>query len=488
MKDLYEQLSAYGASDYYPFHMPGHKRRARMENPYAIDITEIDGFDDLHHPQGILRESMDRIAALYGADESFFLVNGSTGGILAAISAVTEIGDWIVSARNCHQSVYHAMLLRNLNSAYVYPEVLDPFGISAGIAPRQVGEALRRCPDAKAFVMVSPTYEGIVSDVEAISEILHRHRIPLIVDEAHGAHFRFHEAFPVSALELGADIVIQSLHKTLPCMTQSAILHWKAQPWNDRPQWYADRLRQYLSIYQTSSPSYVLMASMEQGIFWMEREKDRQLQTYVENLVRLREQFRTLRHIHLLDEEDCKPFSESGRVFCDIGKLVFGTKEKRFSGKWLYEMLLHRYHLQMELCTPDYCIAMTSAMDSEEGWQRLGRALWELDAEIEEKTRAESPPKEEKTPVFQRCLPQTPPDAVMSCYEAGRAPKRKVRLTESAGMISGEAVLFYPPGIPIVLPGERITDGEIRKIRHFLECGFLARGMADPSGTWIAVL
>lgn len=493
MKLLYERLEEYSHSDCYPFHMPGHKRIPLFDKSYSIDITEIDGFDDLHHPEGILRESMERAAELYGADQSFFLVNGSTSGILAAVSAVTNIGDSIAVARNCHKSVYHAMVLRNLKGIYVYPEMTGVLNISGGVNPSCVEQALLDCPDVKAFVMVSPTYEGVVSDIESIARIVHSHKIPLIVDEAHGAHFRFHDMFPVSALELGADIVIQSLHKTLPSMTQTAILHWKAQCWNTDPELLLGRIKQYLSIYQTSSPSYVLMASMEQGMEWMKRESAGRVQEYVDHLFWIRKKFQHLRHIRLLEPDDCtgcpgKREEGKQRVWYDVSKIVFGTGWKEYSGKWLYERLLEQYHLQMEMCTPDYCIAMTSALDTREGFCRFIKALQELDQVIEDGLKqgnAFQNSAGQKSAVFS---PVPGAKAHMSWYEAMNCSKKICYLGESAGKIAGEPVYLYPPGIPVVVPGERITEEMVHLICHYRQEGFSLKGMADGSGEYIVVI
>ena len=226
MSTLLEKLTAYGASDYYGFHMPGHKRKLDMlggVTPCQIDITEIDGFDDLHHAEGILREAQERAAETYHADETHFLVNGSTVGILSAILGVTRRGDEILVARNCHKSVYHALEMQGLHPVYVYPGFDPDTQLNTEISADDIRRALETHPYSRVAVIVSPTYDGIVSDVESIAEAVHVHDIPLIVDEAHGAHFGFHPCFPENANQKGADIVIHSLHKTLPSLTQTAL-------------------------------------------------------------------------------------------------------------------------------------------------------------------------------------------------------------------------------------------------------------------------
>lgn len=487
MEFLYDKLETYSQSDYYPFHMPGHKRQPIFDKSYSIDITEIDGFDDLHHAEGILLDAMERAAKCYKADESFFLVNGSTCGILSAISAVTNLGDTIMVARNCHKSVSHVMVLRNLKGVYVYPEITDVMNICGQVNPKEVEQILSTSKNIKAFVMVSPTYEGVVSDIEKIAKIVHKYEIPLIVDEAHGAHFCFHEGFPTSAIELGADIVIQSLHKTLPCMTQTAILHWKAQTWNQNPQEMLRALKKYLGIYETSSPSYVLMASMDKGITWMLNEKNKKggkVNQYVDNLLQFRERCGLLKYIHLFEQEDYiqSTLSERNQIWYDKSKLVFGTRLRQFSGKWLYDRLLEDYHIQLEMCTPDYCIAMTSVMDTEEGFERLYHALLELDQYIETYLCTQ----ENKLSLIYSPAPKA--QAVMTAYEVTLHHTQPCKLKEAIGKISAEPVYLYPPGIPIVLPGELLTEKMVELMIHYRKEGFSLRGMEEETGEYIGVV
>ena len=208
--------------------MPGHKRnRASSADDFLFerDITEISGFDNLHHAEGILKEAQEYAAQIYGTKKCFFSVNGSTAALLAAVSASVNKGGKILVARNCHKAVYHAIYLRELVPTYIYPQSDNDLGINGSISVSRVERYLEENPKIEAVLITSPTYDGVVSDVRKIAETAHKHGIPLIVDEAHGAHFRFSDYFPVSAADLGADVVIQSFHKTLPAMTQTAVLH-----------------------------------------------------------------------------------------------------------------------------------------------------------------------------------------------------------------------------------------------------------------------
>ena len=257
--------------------MPGHKRKAWGELPaqlYRLDITEIDGFDNLHQPEGILKELQEQAAACCGAEESYYLVNGSTGGILSAVSAALPASGHILMARNCHKSAYHAVYLRNLCTSYLYPKMLEDYDIFDMVSPEQIEEALDKEPDIQAVLLVSPTYEGRISNIRHISEIVHARGIPLIVDEAHGAHLGWSDAVHENSCRQGADLVIQSVHKTLPALTQTALLHVNGTI-VDR-----ERLRRFLHIYQSSSPSYLLMASIDNALQYMERDGKKALDIF----------------------------------------------------------------------------------------------------------------------------------------------------------------------------------------------------------------
>ena len=208
MEYLYEKLEAYGKSDYYGFHMPGHKRNSdvtRANLPYGIDITEIEGFDNLHHAEEIIREAEVRAASMYHAEETHYLINGSTAGILSAVMGCTKKGGKILMARNCHKSVYHAVFLNELRPVYIYPEFDETMELNMAVSPEKIERLLEEHKEVQAVVLTSPTYDGVLSDIERISEIVHQKKIPLIVDEAHGAHFGFHPYFPENANTKGAD-------------------------------------------------------------------------------------------------------------------------------------------------------------------------------------------------------------------------------------------------------------------------------------------
>lgn len=473
--NLYDKLLQYQSSEMYPFHMPGHKRRKDdFANPFLIDITEIEGFDNLHHAEGILKDAQDRAAALYHSEETYFLVNGSTCGILAAVSACTARGGKILMARNCHKATYHAAYLRGLDIEYLYPEKEDIFGINGGIHEDIVEKALEEFQDIQAVMITSPTYDGVVSNVEKIAQIVHRKGIPLIVDEAHGAHFGFHEYFPKSSVEMGADLVIHSLHKTLPSLTQTALLHVNGNR--------VDRecLRRFLDIYQTGSPSYVFMAGMDSCVCLLEKRGGELFESLRRNLEVFYKQTESLGCIYLANHG---LMGKSGIHDFDRSKLVISARNAGFTGNQLANLLRNRYHLELEMAGGSYGLALTSISDTEEGFLRLSEALKEIDACLENKIEKNT---EKSTLTIEDIVIKN--EVWCRIHEALESPGESVLLEKAEGKICREFVYLYPPGIPMLVPGEIISREVLGKIRRLVREGYSVQGMADYSAEHIQVM
>lgn len=467
MKSLYEKLINYGKSDFYGFHMPGHKRNGEiMENglPYQIDITEIEGFDDLHHARELLKEAQDRAARVYHAEETCYLINGSTSGILSGLLGCTHKGGRILAARNCHKSVYAAIYMHELDVEYIYPEYDEKTGLNGAIDADAVRRILledrtEHCGKTtiSAIVITSPTYDGVVSDIRRIADTVHEFGIPLIVDEAHGAHFGFHPYFPENANQQGADVVIHSLHKTLPSLTQTALIHLNGNLIN------RERVRKYVHMLQTSSPSYVLMASMDECIRFLEREQDAFV-LYQERLKKLRRELKKLKKLQLVETNAY-----------DCSKIVISTKntvkgQEVYTGKILYEELLTSYHLQMEMASREYVLAMTSVCDTEEGFRRLKEALFQIDESLE---RKEIDNTSMELPRLQR---------VYTSAEAENLSEEKSNVEillpkECQERISLEYAYVYPPGIPLIVPGERISKKAVELLQLYEKSGFDIEGL-----------
>jgi arginine/lysine/ornithine decarboxylase len=471
---LYNKLISYNEEDYYPMHMPGHKRNTelmQMGNPYAIDITEIEGFDNLHQAEGILKQLSERISRLYKAEKSFPLINGSTSGILAGISSATSRGDKVLLARNSHKSVYHAAILMGLKPLYSYPPQLEEIRVNGGILAENIEEALITNKDIKLVVVTSPTYEGVVSDIRAIAEVVHRHNALLLVDEAHGAHFGFHEGFPQSAICLGADLVIQSFHKTLPSFTQTAVLHSNRAELNHK-------IEQYLAIYQSSSPSYLLMAGMDRLVSMLEDNAKELFNNYYAKLEEFYLTLSALKNLKLLNRQIVGHY---GIYELDPSKITISVRNTQLTGHQLQEMLREKYHIIMEMEASDYVLGMTSICDTKEGFERLAKALLVIDqdvAAIKEKKEAQA--EHDRLPIVAL--------QAMSPSEAWEHKSDRIALKQSIGRISATFVSLFPPGSPLIVPGEMIGEGLPDYIKNMQQEGITVTGLAGEQKDEIDVL
>lgn len=428
---LYDKLKS---NNRIPFHMPGHKRNINIlgiEFPYDIDITEIDGFDNLHNPTGIIKDIEKRLSNLYQSNKSFMLVNGSTCGVISAVTAVVEQGDTVLMARNCHKSVYNAVEIAKANAQYIYPD-LDEYGISKSISPKTLEQKLSVNSDIKLIVITSPTYEGVISDLKEICHIAHRYNIPVLVDAAHGAHLLDRlEEFKC------ADIVVMSLHKTLPALTQTAVLNTYSNLID------YEEIRNRLSYFETSSPSYVLMSSVEKCLDFI--ENNRQLiDGYCFELQALHNSLSLLSNLESVKYDD-------------LSKIIIYTGNTNITGLRLSELLREDYNIEIEMAGKDYIIAMTSICDDFSNYDLLVNALFEID----------------KTLIHTNSIPDnkipTPTKKLNSC-EIGKS-KKLINLDEAANLISAEYVFAYPPGIPVLVPGELIDNQVIDYITENIASG-----------------
>lgn len=473
---LLTRLTEYSEDDFYPYHMPGHKRNVAGSLPEAwtaMDITEIEGFDNLHQPQGILKQLQEKAATAYGAEESFYLVNGSTCGILSAISATVPFGGELLITRNCHKSVYHGAYVRRLVLRYLYPEINTEYDVCEAVTAAQVKEALEKYPKVSAVLIVSPTYEGRIADVAAIAEVVHEKGLPLIVDEAHGAHLGFVSEFSLNSCRLGADLVINSLHKTLPAMTQTALLHCNGS--------LADRemLKRFLRIYQTSSPSYVLMASMEEAIDIATGDKQA-FRRFADGWRELLEKLQKCKKIRILPGT----MAECREKNHDIGKLVLSVKGTGLSGQQFYDILLERYHLQMEMACESYVLAMFTIGDTQVAYERLAAAVLELDGELSAEAKMHEQDRAKDLSNLWKPVMIEDSDEVL-LYEAWDSAKEEVPLVQAVGRRAGEFINLYPPGTPVVVPGECLTEEAIVVLCNYLQAGLAVQGITEDDTIWV---
>ena len=432
-------------------HMPGHKRSGRFDwlshLSANIDITEIHGFDDLNDPDGIFLELCRRAAELRGAKMSVPLVNGSTGGILAAVRTGLEKGGELLLARNCHKSVYNAGEMFSEKIRFILPEISKKWGVWGSVTPESVETALDMWPKARLVAVTSPTYEGVISDIAGIAEVCHRYGAALLVDQAHGAHLGYGK-FPADAVSRGADMVVESLHKTLPSLTQTAMMYVQGEIVN------AGELKRNCAIFQTSSPSYILSASIDGCVRFMEEKGGTAADEWFEVVKCFRDAASNFENLRLIAEDEPEFFSY------DISKLAVSCSETVVDGPELMEQLRKEYGVELEMASAKYVLAMTGMGDSEESVRKLYNAFKAVDGHL--------PPR-----LGRAEIPQMPalPETRLQAREALSLPGERVEISAAAGRVSKEYLWAYPPGSPVLIPGEVIDNRIIEYIYKVTDCG-----------------
>ena len=439
----------------YPFHMPGHKRNKNYinEDLLKLDMTEIEGLDNLQNPKGIIKRAQEECAKIYGAKQSYILVNGASSGVMSAIFSVCGENDGIIMMRASHKSAYNAVELTGAQAYYLYSQNI--FGINSGIEAQELEDILREKAKVKAVFITSPNYEGFSLDLEKISQLVHKYKKILIVDEAHGSHFVFHKRFPKTAIESGADIVINSLHKTLPCLTQSAVLHVNSEYVD------TDRLKKYLTMFQTTSPSYILMSVMESSLKKISAPNF--YNNYADKLLSLREKLSQNKIISLMNKEDVCA-QNSGIVDLDISKLTFLVKAKQKPYE-IEKILRKKFKLQIEMCGLNHFIALSTIADTDYGFELLVKSIEYLERNLEY----------EKKIYEKEQMPK--PQVIYSIKEAASQKKKYDILYNCTNKIAAEYLVAYPPGIPIIVPGEEINDKAIESINRYILHGIEVIGI-----------
>lgn len=415
-----------------PMHMPGHKRNTSLA-PYLkrlgadLDITEISGFDNLHDPCGIILNSMQKAAKLRNAKAAFYLVNGSTAGILAGICSVVSSADTVICARNCHKSVYNALEISGAKTVFVMPKIHSETGISGSIMPSDIENAIRKNPNAKLVILTSPTYEGVLSDIKEICKVSHKFGIPVLVDSAHGAHLGFSKVFPADAISLGADISVESLHKTLPSLTQTAVLYANGDLIN------CEKIKSKLSVFQSSSPSYLLLASIDSCVNLLFKKGKKLFDSWDKHLSYFYKKAEGLKNLKLL--------KNNGEFFgLDKSKIVILTKNGFRLNSELCKM-----GIECEMTSAEYVVAMTGMGDTKKTLSYFAACLLKIDK------------KSEKYENSKKRIIKLPEKA-LEIKDTEAKESEWVSVDESVGKISADYVFAYPPGIPIICPGEIISE------------------------------
>lgn len=465
---ILNQLNRIREREKVSFHMPGHKGKNTLINwgdyiPY-IDTTELPGLDNLHQPAGIIEESQKLASKAFGARETLYSVNGTTAGIYIALAAVTKPGDTILIQRESHKSIYNGAILNRLNIDYIYTNYNEKYHLYTGINPLDVELRLKENPDISAVVISHPNYFGLCSDIERIAEIVHRYDKILLVDEAHGSHFAFSNKLPISSLEAGADICVQSTHKTLPSFTQTSMIHVGSHRVN------IDKLKNMSALFQTTSPSYMFMLSLELARAYMEEEGANRLNRNIELIEELVEDLKTIDGVYVFtgDKED-KTIKDK-----DVTKILFGIEG--MTGTELSNILMEDYGVYLEMSDYYYALALSTLMNDEGDFKSLKKAIIEI--------AGNKPRKRLKALNFN--LPKA--DTRFPIYEAYYSPRDIVTLEEAIGRISSSFVIPYPPGVPLLSPGELVTEDLVEYIRYARDIGIEIIGLIDYNKEKIEVI
>jgi len=463
---IIQAVLSYQAEEPVSFHVPGHKngRAYKTELPtydfLDLDVTEIPGTDNLHHPEEAIRSVLDKAAKVYQSKSSYFLVNGTTGGNHAMILGTTRPGDKILIARNVHKSVQTACILGNLEPLYVYPEVHPDIGLPMGVTAEAIEAQLSQEKGIKAIVITSPTYEGVHSDIQAISEVARKYGVLLLVDEAHGAHVALNSGFGPSAISHGADVAVQSTHKSMRALTQASMLH----VCTDRVP--VEMLETWLSMLQSSSPSYVLLGSLEKSLDDFQNTGKTRAITLLQNLKELKVMLETRLGLKVLSGSDVEPFGFEH----DPSKLVIFMKE----ADKLADQLRVDFNIQVEYATADFIVCVTSIWNTNEDFNKLFKALESLRAQY--------------TSEVEGLLEFPVSKQAMTPNQAFYLRSVQIELELAINRVSGEYVIPYPPGIPILSPGEIITEEIVDLIYRWKSRGHAVIGVQDATLKTIKVI
>ncbi|MGR5147075.1 aminotransferase class I/II-fold pyridoxal phosphate-dependent enzyme [Photobacterium alginatilyticum] len=470
----------YAARHMAPFHVPGHKQGRGIDkdfhefigpNIFKIDVTIFEMVDGLHHPKSHIKKALALTAETFGAKESFFTVNGTSGGIQAMILSAVNPGEKMLVPRNIHVSVSSGIILSGAIPVYMQPEIDPNNGIVHGVSPSTVEHALSQHPDAKAVLVINPTYYGTSTDLVSIVDLVHSYDIPLLVDEAHGPHLCFSEQLPISAMAAGADACTQSTHKLLGALTQGSILHIQGEMIE------GSRVRQVLSMLQTTSPSYPLLASLDVARKQVALEGKELVAQAISNARWLRQAINVLEGMHCFGEE---VLDYQGVFAFDPTKITVSARALGLTGFQLEKILTSEYDIQVELSDFYNVLLITSYADSKDDLMVVLQALGAISKEYSQKINNETIP-------VVNYISNTP-RMIDNPREAFFAPKTRCLLTEAVGQKSGESIMIYPPGIPVLYPGEEITGEIIRYIDMLKSTNVSVQGLEDSSLEYINII
>jgi arginine decarboxylase len=451
------------------FHIPGHKKGSGIDkefrdfiglNALSIDQINIGPLDDLHHPKGMIKDAQDLAAEAFGADHTFFSVQGTSGAIMTMVMSVCGPGEKIIVPRNVHKSVMSAIIFSGATPIFIHPVFDNNLGISHGITPESVEKALEQHPDAKGVLVINPTYFGVAADLQKIVEIAHSFEVPVLVDEAHGVHIHFHEGLPLSAMQAGADMAATSVHKLGGSMTQSSILNIKEGLVSPK------RIQSIISMLTTTSTSYLLLASLDVARRRLATEGRELIDHAISLAERTRNQINEIDHLYCVGKEI---LGTKATFNYDPTKLTIMIKELGLTGFDVEKWLREHYQIEVEMSDLYNILCIITPGDSEKETNILVDALQKLSDTFKHQVKKETINVHiPDIPV----LAVTPRDAFYSDTEV-------IPFSESAGRIIAEFIMVYPPGIPIFIPGEIITEENLNYITENIEAGLPVQGPED---------
>ncbi|WP_306461622.1 aminotransferase class I/II-fold pyridoxal phosphate-dependent enzyme [Alkalicoccobacillus porphyridii] len=455
------------------FHIPGHKQGLGTEpnfrefigqNALSIDMINIEPLDDLHHPSGIIKEAQELAAEAFGADYTFFSVQGTSGAIMTMIMSVCRPGEKLIIPRNVHKSIMSAIIFSGALPIFIHPEIDEEHGISHGVTVSSVEKALEAHPDAKGLLVINPTYFGVAGDLEQIVKLSHSYAIPVLVDEAHGVHIQFHDDLPLSAMQAGADMAATSVHKLGGSLTQSSVLNVREGLVS------AKRVQSIISMLTTTSTSYLLLSSLDTARKQLAINGEALLTEAISLAQYTRAQINEIKGLTCLGDSILR--SESAFAY-DPTKLIISLKELGITGHDAEVWLREHYRIEVELSDLYNILCIVSFGDTKEKVDVLIQALQEL----ADQQHLQSKGTQKSLDIY---VPDVPTLA-LSPRDAFYADVESIPFHQSAGRIIAEFIMVYPPGIPILLPGEIITEENLSYVQKNLEAGLPVQGPEDES-------
>jgi lysine decarboxylase len=467
-------MNNYVADGPIPFHTPGHKQgkgmHPRLENilgkgTLALDLALMPELDDLHEPHGCIKAAQDLAAELYGADHSFFVLNGTTGGIYAMILTIAGPHDKIIVPRNAHRSIIGGIILSGAVPVFMNPEVDSDLGLAMGVTPETVEQAIHRHPDAKGVLIINPTYYGVATDLKKIVDIVHANNMPVVVDEAHGPHLHFNEQMPLQALDAGADICAQSSHKIIGAMTQASMVHCREGRIN------VPRLKAMLQLVQSTSPNYILMASLDVARMQMATEGAALTKRAVQLATWVRSEINKIPGLYCFGEEK---LGNPGVFGLDLTKITVTVKGLGLKGAEAERILRYNYKLQVELSDMYNILFLITLGDGELEARAIVDSLRDLASKhVGERDFSAM------DDIYNSVRYPEVPEQVLSPRQALFGNTRKIPFRQAAGKVCAEIITFYPPGIPLLCPGERISLDVIEYCERLQEAGLHISGPED---------